>query len=140
MSAKARLRVLAVILLLGACGEGDPNARLYAAIDGYCALAVRCVAVAPSPFPGTVEECSDAQMMGLAMFHHVYGAGCIDAYLEQVDCRLEHDCDLSPELSCPDGGVECELRYPCEELVPAAARACGGFSSGPDLGIGTEAQ
>lgn len=138
MSARALLAILVALLLVHGCGVEGPNTRLHGAIYQICELRARCEPLWSSePARDSLEACVEDTTLWLAAIHHVYGAGCIDAYLDQIDCRLVYDCDFSPTRSCPDGGVECELRYPCEELVPAAERACGGFASEPDLGIGS---
>lgn len=137
MSVRALLAILVALLLVYGCGVEDPNTRLHAAINQICELRERCEPVETfEPARDSLKACVEDTTLGLAAMHHVYGAGCIDAFLDQVDCRLLYDCHVSPTLSCPDGGVECELRYPCEELVPAAEHACGDFVSEPDLGIG----
>jgi hypothetical protein len=140
VSVRALLPVLVGLLFLHACGGEDPNTRLYAAVDQICELRARCEPLWSSePARHSLEACVEDTTLWLAAMHHVYGAGCIDAFLDQIDCRLLYDCDFSPTLSCPDGGVECELRYPCEEHLPAAEKACGGFVSSPDLGVGWDA-
>lgn len=138
MSVRALLVIVVALLLDHGCDVEDPNTRLYEAIDQICELRERCEPLGSlEPARDSLEACVEDTTLALAAMHYVYGAGCIDAFVDQIDCRVLYDCDLSGTRSCPDGGVECELPYPCEELVPAAERACGGLFSEPDLGIGS---
>lgn len=143
MKAAFSLCLLLTLFCASACGETeDPNGRVEEASEGYCQLRMRCegsqIAQLPADF---FEDCIDGMKMILAVMHHVFGATCIDASLDQVECRLDYDCDFPDGPPCADGGAGCDSALPCEELVPAAERACGHFFiPGPDLGIDSEVQ
>lgn len=135
------LSVAVAILCISGCGGGaDPSRRIEEATRGYCELSTRCEALHVSQLgENAFDDCTDWMTMILASVHYVFGSACIDAYLDQVECRLGYDCDFPDEPSCADDGALCEATRPCEELVPRAERACQGFFvPGPDLGIDWE--